>query len=88
MLLFLKAEGIHDVPALKQKKKDARQEMESLKASLDQHEAKLKEIQDLKNAVSIYGKFRDTWLEFKNGGYRKRSEDSHDAELQIWTASG
>ena len=82
MLLFLKEEGIHDVPALKQKKKDARQEMESLKATLDQHEVKLKKIQGLKNAVFTYGKLRNVWLEYKNSGYSKRFADLHSAELQ------
>ncbi|MBR4456741.1 MAG: relaxase/mobilization nuclease domain-containing protein [Solobacterium sp.] len=81
-LLFLQQNNIHSTTELQEKSKNSKSRCDSLLSDIKAREQRLKEIQELKNAIFSYSKTNDTWKAYKASSWNPRFREQHREEIE------
>ena len=81
-LLFLQQNNIHSTTELQEKSKNSKSRCDSLLSDIKAKENRLKEIQELKNAIFTFSRTNDTWKAYAASGWNVRFKEEHLEEIE------
>ena len=87
ILVFLNQNGIKDYKELAEKADASSEKFHELADIINQKEARLTEIKELKKHIFAYSKTKDVFTEYKKSGYSKKFFEVHREEITIHRAA-
>ena len=86
-LLYLQEHGIDSYEDLESLCAEAADQFNALSQEIKDCEARVREIADLKTAITTYSKTRDVYVAYRKSGYTKRFLAEHAAEINLHKAA-